>query len=317
VAYHLYARLEYDRAREELAAARRTLPNNARTFELNGYINRRQNRWAQAAHELEQALVFDPRNPLILGQLGSIYQALRAYPAAAGVWERIIAFQPDDFDARIARAQLDVSWRADTKPLHALIAARLKENPADAKQLAQSRLDLAFLERDLVGIEEALAQLGDNPNGVQFSRAFAEGLLARMKGDDAAAHAAFSADRIAHERIVQAQPDYGPAISMLGMIDAGLGRKEDALAEGRRGVELLPVSKDSINGARMIMNLAIIAAWVGEKDLALEQLRIATQTLPGPSYGELKLDPMLDPLRGDPSFEKIVASLAPKVGPKQ
>jgi serine/threonine-protein kinase len=312
VAYHLYARLEYDRAREELAAARRTMPNNARTFELNGYINRRQNRWAQAAHELEQALVFDPRNPLILGQLGTIYEALRAYPAAAGAWERIIAFQPDNFDARIARAHLDVSWRADTRPLHAVIAARLKENPTDAKQLAQSRLDLAFLERDLVGIEGALAELGDNPNGVQFSRAFREGLLARMKGDDAAAHAAFSADRIAQERIVQAQPDYGPAISVLGMIDAGLGRKEDALVEGRRGVELLPVSKDSINGARMIMNLAIIAAWVGEKDLALEQLRQRAQEPAGSSYGELKLNPMLDPLRGDPRFEKIVASLAPK-----
>jgi TolB-like protein/class 3 adenylate cyclase/Tfp pilus assembly protein PilF len=312
VALHLYAKLEYDRAREELAAARRTLPNNARTFEWSGYINRRQGRWAEAAQDFEHALDLDPRNYLTLGQLASTYEALRAYPEAAGAWERILALKPDDFDARIARAQLDVSWRADTRPLHALIAARLKENPTAAKQLAQSRLDLAFSERDLIGLEQALAELGDNPIGVQFSRAFGEGVLARMKGDAAAAHTAFSADRIAQDRIVQAQPDYGPAISALGMIDAGLGRKEDALAEGRRGVELLPVSKDSINGARMIMNLAIIAAWVGEKDLALEQLRIATQAPAGPTYGELKLDPMLDPLRGDPRFEQIVASLAPK-----
>jgi serine/threonine-protein kinase len=99
---------------------------------------------------------------------------------------------------------------------------------------------------------------------------------------------------------------------VLGLIDAGLGRKEDALREGRRAIELLPVTKDSINGAHMIEFFAIIAAWVGEKDLACEQLAIATQ-LPGSlSYGDLKLHPFWDPLRGDPCFEKIVASLAPK-----
>ncbi len=139
-----------------------------------------------------------------------------------------------------------------------------------------------------------------------------EGLLARMKGDAAAAHAAFTEARAAQEQIVQAQPDYGPALCVLGVIDAGLGRKEDALREGRRAIELLPVTKDSINGAHMIEFFAMIAAWVGEKDLACEQLAIATR-LPGTlSYGQLKLDPNWDPLRGDPRFEKIVASLAPK-----
>ena len=315
VAGHLYANLEYDRARQELAAARRTLPNNARTFELTGYINRRQGRWAESARDLEHAVELDPSNVFILEQLAETYDALRAYPAEAGVWERILALRPDDFDARISRAQLEVFWRADTKPLHALIEARLKEEPAAAKKLAPIRLFLALRERDLVSMEEALAALGDNtfgPNAVQYSRAFGEGLLARMKGDAAAAHAAFTTARIAQERIVQAQPEYGPAISVLGMIDAGLGRKEDALREGRRGVELLPVAKDSINGPLMISNLAIIAAWTGEKDLALEQLRIATQLPGGPPYGILKLFPLWDPLRGDPRFEQIVESLAPK-----
>jgi hypothetical protein len=100
---------------------------------------------------------------------------------------------------------------------------------------------------------------------------------------------------------------------VLGLIDAGLGRKEDALREGRRAIELLPVTKDSINGAHMIEFFAVIAAWVGEKDLACEQLAIATR-LPSSSlsYGGLKLFPTYDPLRGAPRFEKIVASLAPK-----
>ena len=101
---------------------------------------------------------------------------------------------------------------------------------------------------------------------------------------------------------------------MLGVIDAALGRKEDALREGRRAVELLPVEKDSVNGPLMIEHLAMIAAWVGEKDLACEQLAIAVRYPSGLdlSYGQLKLMPFWDPLRGEPCFEKIVASLAPK-----
>ena len=136
--------------------------------------------------------------------------------------------------------------------------------------------------------------------------------MARMRGDSAGAQAAFTAARARQEKILQAQPDYAPAVSIMGLIDAALGRKEDALREGRRGVELLPVAKDSINGAHAIEFLAVIAAWVGEKDLALEQLATAAKLPSSISYGRLKLYPYWDPLRGDPRFEKIVASLAPK-----
>lgn len=132
-----------------------------------------------------------------------------------------------------------------------------------------------------------------------------------MKGDAAAAQTAFSAARVTQERIVSAQPDYAPALCVLGMIDAALGHKEDALREGRRAVELLPASKDSLNGPSMAEFLAVIYAWTGEKDLALEQLR-TTSLRPGlGGYGQLKLLPFWDSLRGDARFEKIVASLAP------
>src|SRR5204862_6685141 len=116
---------------------------------------------------------------------------------------------------------------------------------------------------------------------------------------------------------VQAQPTYGPALCVLGLIDAGLGRKEDALREGRRAMELLPMEKDATNGVAMIKYLAVIAAWVGDNDLACEQLAAAIR-VPGPlSYGQLKLFPFWDSLRGDPRFEKIVASLAPKLYQKE
>jgi hypothetical protein len=164
-----------------------------------------------------------------------------------------------------------------------------------------------------------LLAAGEEPLGagaVRFTRPFAEGVIARMTNDEHNAQLAFTAARAEQEKIVQAQPDYSPAWCELGIIDAALGRKQEALREGRRAVELLPVEKDAINGMGMIKYLAMIAAWVGEKDLSCEQLATAVASpISGGldlSYGELKLMPWWDALRGDPCFEKIVASLAPK-----
>jgi serine/threonine-protein kinase len=126
---------------------------------------------------------------------------------------------------------------------------------------------------------------------------------------------AFTAARAEQEKTIQDQRDYGPAWCELGVIDAALGRKEEALREGRRALELLPVEKDSLNGLHMIAYFAMIAAWVGEKDLSCEQLAAAVRR-PGSgsvvTYGDLRLMPFWDSLRGEPCFEKIVASLAPK-----
>src|SRR4029453_7108258 len=123
--------------------------------------------------------------------------------------------------------------------------------------------------------QEALLACPKFPLGgdaVNFTRDFAEGVIARMTNDEQQAQLAFNAARMEQEKIAQAQPDYGPAWCILGVIDAALGRKEEALHEGRRAVELLPVEKDSINGFHMIVFFAMIAAWVGDKDLACEQL---------------------------------------------
>ena len=147
-----------------------------------------------------------------------------------------------------------------------------------------------------------------------LSRRFGEGLLARSVHDEARARKAFSAARLQLEDVVQEQKDYGPALCVLGLIDAALGNKEAALQEGRRAMELLPVQKDSRVGQELITYFAVIAAWAGEKDLALQQFATAapTNTTDIASYGMLKLSPFWDPLRGDPRFEKIVASFAPK-----
>src|SRR5207247_347049 len=145
-----------------------------------------------------------------------------------------------------------------------------------------------------------------------YSRLFVNGLIARMTQGDATARTAFTAARAEQEKLVRAHPDDAGALCVLGLIDAALGQKVEALSEGRNAVELLPVEKDATNGKRMIMCLARIAAWVGDKDLACEQLASVTQPPSEVSYGELKLQPWWDPLRGDQCFEKIVASLGPK-----
>ena len=177
----------------------------------------------------------------------------------------------------------------------------------------------ALAERDSAAGERALVALGDNPfwgeSALILSHSFGEGLLARMTKDEARAHTTFEAARREQEKSVQAQPDNGPALCVLAMIDAALGHKELALEEGRRAIALTPLEKDVNNGSRVLQYFAITAAWAGEKELALQQLEaglrapVASLML---SYGTLKLLPIWDPLRGDPRFEKIVASLAPK-----
>jgi len=147
---------------------------------------------------------------------------------------------------------------------------------------------------------------------VHFNRPFVEGWIARLEKDELKARIAFEEARAEQAKIVQAQPGYAPPLCVLGVIDAALGRKEEALSECRRASELLPVEKDVFNGPLMIQWYAISAALVGEKDLALQLLAKAAEAPGSVSYGQLKLLPFWDPLRGDPRFEQIVASLAPR-----
>jgi TolB-like protein/class 3 adenylate cyclase len=316
LAQHLYrGYLDYDHARAEITIAQRALPNDPLPFELTGYIERRQGHWEESTRNLELALERDPRNVYTLQQIAASYYFLRRYEEMAGVLQRALAIIPKDVNTRIVRAVVDLDWHADTKPLHTTIEAILAEDPAAGAAFADSWLTLALCEHDPVAGARALTALAGNNFGVDavlLSPTLGEGLVARVRGDLAAAQSAFATARIQQEKLVRAQPEYGPPLCVLGLIDAALARKEEALREGRRAIELLPSARDSVNGAHMIEFFAIICAWVGEKDLALQQLKIATE-IPGTlSYGQLKLHPFWDPLRGDPRFEKIIASLAPK-----
>jgi tetratricopeptide (TPR) repeat protein len=310
--------LDYDGALRELEIARQTLPGDDWIFSLKGYIQRRQGRWEECIRDLERATALDPRNVLTLQQLALTYQQLRRYAEEKSTYERILAFEPNDPVIKSNHAFVELNSKADPRPLHEVTESIREKNPSAVSSVADNWLLCAFAERNAATAKEALAALGENSASlgpivdVRFNRQFMEGLIARMAGDDAKARSAFIAARVEAEKTIQEQPNYAPTLSVLGLIDAGLGRKEEALREGRRAVELYPTEKDAFLGIAMVKYLGMIAAWVGEKDLACQQLAIATGRPSDLSYGQLKLMPFWDSLRGDSRFEKIVASLGPK-----
>jgi TolB-like protein/Tfp pilus assembly protein PilF len=317
--YLYYGLRDYAGALAELEIARQALPNDPRLFELTGYILRRHGQQEEGLRNLERAVELDPRNLLILQQTALSYQALGRYAESIAALDRALAIVPDNVETRTARGLYYLCWKADTRPLHQTIDAILAQGPSAIASAADIWFFCALTERDPAAAERALVELGDNQcwgeSTIILSHSFGEGLLARMTKDETRARTAFEAARAQQEKIVQAQPDYGPTLCVLGLIDAALGRKDLALDEGRRAIALTPLEKDISNGSRVRQYFAITAAWAGDKELALQQLEAGLRAPAASlmlSYGALKLFPVWDPLRGDPRFEKIVASLAPK-----
>ena len=314
---HLYwAYQNYDRAREELTVAQRTLPNESRIPLMAGYIDRRQGHWEKSLEEIKQALELDPRNFSIRQQVSLTYQGLRRYKETAATLDDVLAITPKDVTSKVQRAWVDLQWRADPKPLHMTIETVLAQDPSAVPAIVIQWLELALSERDPVAAEHALAAMpigGCRDENIAFPNSWCQGLVARLRGDEPAARDAFANARKELEQIVREQPDYAAALCAIGVVDAALGNKQDALREGERAVELMPVGKSAIDGAMLVQYLAIIYAWTGDKDRAIERLTEAMK-LPGShvTYGHLRLNPFWDPLRGDPRFKGIVASLAPK-----
>jgi len=312
--YYYYGFRDYARARSELAVARRTLPNDAEIFLYTGLIDRREGHWDESTRNLERALELDPHNLFTLQQLAISYLTQHRYQDAIRIDDRTLTIVPGDPLTRITRANVILHWKADIKAYQTTLATLIAENPSIAPDVDYP--DYALCERTAAAAARALANYPRDgvttDYGVNCPHAYWEGIVARWQGDSAKAQSAFMAARSEVEKLLAKQPDFAVAISLLGVIDAGLGRKEQALQEGRRACELLPISKDAISGMGLAINLAQIYTWTGEKDRAIEQIA-AVERIPNTlSYGLLKLHPYWDPLRGDPRFEKIVASLAPK-----
>jgi TolB-like protein/Tfp pilus assembly protein PilF len=307
--------LNYDRAREELAKAQRALPNNTRIFLILGFIDRRQGRWDEAIRNLERAVDLDPRNASTISNLGNTYFNLRKYGEAIAAFDRAVALEPRNAFVRSFPAWIKVEAEANMAPLRAVLNTIEAEGPSSAAEVAALSFRLALRERDPSGAARALANIpseGGFEREFRFPHAWYQGLLAKVRQDAPAAHSAFMAARAETEKIVRTQSGNEKALSVLALIDAELGEKEKAIQEGRAACNMVPRSKDARDGVYLMNYLARIYALTGEKDLALEQLDLVSKIPCGPSYGGLRLDPEWDSLRGDPRFEKIVASLAPK-----
>jgi TolB-like protein/class 3 adenylate cyclase/Tfp pilus assembly protein PilF len=318
LAKHLYwGYLDYDKARNELAVAQRALPNDPVVFLLTGYIDRRQGRWDNSIHNMQQALSLDPRGPqtpFMLEQISRTYELLRRYADMATALDRAVALAPNNSNLRLNRANVDLVSRAEIQPFKNTLRS-LVVDKAQAADFASGSLEVAKYERNWDEAVRALSLMapdGCREEAFPFPLGWCEGVVTRARGDGENARPAFTAARTEVEKIIQDQRDNAPALCVLAVIDAALGNAKQANREAKRAAELLPVTKDAVDGARVIKYLALTYALTGKKDAALTELAAAAK-IPGYlNYGELKLDPLWDPLRDDPRFEKIVASLAPK-----
>ena len=306
----------YSQAREELGKAQHALPNNAQIFQYLGLIDRRQARWDEAIRNLERAVDLDPQNEDTLSDLGDTYVKLRRYEAAITVFDRQVTLAPGSV-LRVLPALTRFHADANIAPLRATLNTIEAGGPVPAVEVAGISFVTALREHDPAGASRALANIPGEcyiAEAADYTvpHAWLEGLLAKLRQDAPAAHAAFMAARVEIEKVVRAQPENARPLSALALIDAELGDKEKAIREGRTACDMLPPRKDALVSVYLITTLAHIYALTGEKDLALERLDVVSKLPCGPSYGQLRLDPEWDSLRENPRFEKIVASLAPK-----
>ena len=265
--------------------------------------------------DLERAHDLDPRNFYILQQIALSYGYLRQYEKELSALDKALGILPNDQGARLQRAAVEINWHANTNAFHAALATILADDPSAAATLAGQSIELALCERDFDAARRALSAMGANGShylGLDLPRSWSEGVVARYAGDMEEAKGAFMAAREEVAEKVRESPDYAELLSVLGMIDANLGRKEDAIREGKRAIELLPITRDSINGALLLQNLAYIHLLTGEKALACQQLAVAAQVPGDLSYGQLQLHPDWDPLRNEPCFQEVIHTLAPK-----
>ena len=316
VYYH--GKRDYNRAFAELALANRTLPNSAEVCSLAGAIARRQGRWDDAVKNLEKAVEVDPRNPKMVNGLSLVYDLLRRYDDEAALFERAAAANPSRRNySQMLRAQIELG-RGDLKAAHSFLATLPADYDPDG-QMTWTRLTLALYERDFERAKKVLASWKQEElvggAGMLVPASYWQGVIAREKGDEAAVKESLGRARTVIEGKLAGRQDDPILLATLGLIDAGLGRKEDAVREGRRAVELRPISEDADDGAILLGSLAMIYTWTDDVNAAIDQLIFLAKTPGGPPYGQLKYDPAWDALRGDARFNAMLNGLQPRSKP--
>ncbi len=314
------AKRDYERARKEIALARPGLPNSAAFFVLAGYIERRSGRWDDAQNDFSTAVKLDPRNPNAVNLLADTYILRRRYQEAEQIYARAIAAGLDTPIIRFRKATISFSPIGDV----AILRTALAQAPPDLDVGGGETALRVFVDLVDHNYDAAARTLAASPRKdfqeVDFSfyypRSWYEAIIARARGDAAAAREGFAAAREVFESRLMIKPEDPRTLAVLAQVDAALGSKELAISEVRHAVDLMPLSRDAYDGVLVLQGLAQVYTWTGEKDLALEVLE-KLMSLPGYlSYGYLRVDPLWDPLRGDPRFEKFIGSFAPKAPSK-
>ena len=316
--YHYFGGRDYDLARKELALARQASPNDAEVWDAAGAVDRREGQWDSAIAHFEKARQLDPRNASVIWNLGETYSSLRRYDEGDRVFAEGLAVNPNAHFFSLARAANELKKNGSTSALHAALTS-IPSSFDPGGSVTTVAVRVALLKRDY---DEAARLLDVSPleelndggigetagglDGYAFPRTWYEGLIARGQGNKADAERAFAAARRVGEEGSRVCPDDSKNLSFLGLVDAALGRKEDALAEARRATESLPISKDAFDGPILATNLALVYAQTGEIDLALNELERVTKLPNGPTAGTLKIAPEWEPLRDHPRFQALL-----------
>jgi serine/threonine-protein kinase len=318
--YYYYSARDYEAAIRELTLAQRALPNESDVASALGVIERRRGRWEESILHLERARLLDPRSGSALWNLSETLTFLRRYSEADQVLAQAAAISPNAHMISIARAELALRERGDPAPLRRVLALVPEEfDPGGAVTTIAVRL--ALMERDY---DEADRQLGNcteckyNDVGLcglvgalddyTVPRDWYVGLIARGRGKEKEAERAFAAAEEAMLSEARESPNDAKILIMRGLIEAMLGRAEDAIAAGERAAQVLPISADALDGPLIATNLAAIYAQVGRRDQALAALETLVKQIGGPTPGMLRVEPQWDSLRDDPRFQRLLES---------
>jgi TolB-like protein/Flp pilus assembly protein TadD len=306
----------YEAALAEFAVAARLSPNDSDVAGLIAAIKRRKGQFRDAIAEYERATKLDPQNPNITRNLAYTYWALRKWPEAQRAAERWRQMAPDSLVAKIQMGYLDFQITGKTESLQRLLAQIPTGTDPDGIVTA-TRWDVAMIERDFAGALDVLRKSPrpavDYLNGGNTPKTLLAGCTYLARGDRAAAQPLLEQARGEFAAAVEESPVIANVHANLGLVCAYLGRKEEAIGEGRRAVELRPISKDAVDGAIMLCYLAVIYAQTGENDQAITLIQQLLQT-PGAidsvgysiTTNDLKYRWEWDRLRKDPRFQKLL-----------
>jgi len=314
---------DYDRALEQFDIASRLSPSNRDIGRLIAAIKRRQGKWEQSLEAYERVARIDPQNPNIVRELIFTNTAMRRWPQAAGWGERMRAMAPASLVAKIQSGYVDFWWKGDTRLLKSLLSQVPAETDPDGV-ITSCRWDVAMIDRDF-GAARTVLQNSEvneisytNADAAATPKSFFQGCIELAEGNNTQAQKLFELVGPIFEKAVEEAPLNAERHANLGWFYAFAGRKDEAIREGRRAVELKPESKDAFDGAIMNCYLALIYARVGENDLAISLIERLLKT-PGAvdsvdysvTVNDLKFRWEWDPLRDDPRFQELIPQHEP------